>query len=165
MQNPGGHHASPASAAKSKSSTAAAASASGQGSSHHHHHHHSGGGGGGGADPTMNPALAKRLQEACRDYRRDPTVAAFNDVMTPGRFDNMYFVNLRRGLGLLATDQELYGDARTRPHVERYAANETAFFADFARAARRLSHHGVKNGANGEVRRRCDAYNGGGPRG
>ncbi|EEE65410.1 hypothetical protein OsJ_20747 [Oryza sativa Japonica Group] len=122
------------------------------------------GGGGGGADPTMNPALAKRLQEACRDYRRGPTIAAFNDVMTPGRFDNMYFVNLRRGLGLLATDQELYGDARTRPHVERYAANETAFFADFARAARRLSHHGVKNGANGEVRRRCDAYNGG-PRG
>uniref|UniRef100_A0A0D3GEN8 Plant heme peroxidase family profile domain-containing protein n=1 Tax=Oryza barthii TaxID=65489 RepID=A0A0D3GEN8_9ORYZ len=105
----------------------------------------------GGADPTMNPALAKRLQEACRDYRRDPTIAAFNDVMTPGRFDNMYFVNLRRGLGLLATDQELYGDARTRPHVERYAANETAFFADFARAARRLSHHGVKNGANAAI--------------
>uniref|UniRef100_A0A0E0DZN6 peroxidase n=1 Tax=Oryza meridionalis TaxID=40149 RepID=A0A0E0DZN6_9ORYZ len=105
---------------------------------------------GGDVDPTMNPAFAKRLQDACRDYRRDPTIAAFNDVMTPGRFDNMYFVNLRRGLGLLATDQELYGDARTRPHVERYAANETAFFADFARAAQRLSHHGVKNGANGE---------------
>ncbi|KAF0903191.1 hypothetical protein E2562_025766 [Oryza meyeriana var. granulata] len=116
-------------------------------------------------DPTMNPALAKRLQDACRDYRRDPTIAAFNDVMTPGKFDNMYFVNLRRGLGLLGTDQELWGDARTRPHVERYAANETAFFADFARAIQKLSHYGVKTGGkNGEVRRRCDAYNGG-PRG
>ncbi|BAD53935.1 putative TAF13 [Oryza sativa Japonica Group] len=60
MQNPGGHHASPASAAKSKSSTAAAASASGQGSSHHHHHHHSGGGGGGGGGADASATTLKR---------------------------------------------------------------------------------------------------------
>ncbi|XP_062232856.1 peroxidase 41-like [Phragmites australis] len=123
-----------------------------------------GGSKGGGAapphDPTMNPAYAKGLQDACKNYLRDPTIAAFNDVMTPGKFDNMYFVNLQRGLGLLSTDQELWSDPRTRPIVQRYAANQTVFFADFARAIGKLSVQGVKTGRDGEVRRRCDMYNG-----
>ncbi|GJN00198.1 hypothetical protein PR202_ga17612 [Eleusine coracana subsp. coracana] len=108
----------------------------------------------------VNPAYAKGLQDACKNYLRDPTIAAFNDVMTPGKFDNMYFVNLQRGLGLLSTDQELWTDARTRPFVQRYADNETAFFDDFARAMAKLSVQGVKTGRDGEVRRRCDMYNG-----
>ncbi|KAL6605873.1 hypothetical protein ACP70R_041526 [Stipagrostis hirtigluma subsp. patula] len=111
-------------------------------------------------DPTMNPVYARALQDACKNYLRDPTIAAFNDVMTPGKFDNMYFVNLQRGLGLLGTDQALWTDARTRPAVQRYAANQTAFFADFARAIGKLSVRGVKVGRDGEVRRRCDTYNG-----
>jgi peroxidase len=123
-----------------------------------------GGGGGGGAapphDPTMNPSYARALQDACRDYQRDPTIAVFNDVMTPGKFDNMYFVNLQRGLGLLSTDQALWTDPRTRPFVQRYAANQTAFFADFARAIVKLGVQGIKTGRDGEVRRRCDMFNG-----
>ncbi|RCV21024.1 hypothetical protein SEVIR_4G105000v4 [Setaria viridis] len=120
---------------------------------------------GGGAapaphDPAMNPAYAKGLHDACRNYQRDPTIAVFNDVMTPGKFDNMYFVNLQRGLGLLSTDQELWTDPRTRPFVQRYAANQTAFFADFARAIVKLGVMGVKTGRDGEVRRRCDMFNG-----
>ncbi|KAJ1258786.1 hypothetical protein BS78_10G101800 [Paspalum vaginatum] len=111
-------------------------------------------------DPTMNPEYAKGLQDACKNYLRDPTVAVFNDIMTPGKFDNMYFVNLQRGLGLLSTDQELWTDPRTRPLVQRYAANQTAFFADFARAIVKLSVQGVKTGRDGEVRRRCDMFNG-----
>ncbi|CAL4967091.1 unnamed protein product [Urochloa decumbens] len=110
-------------------------------------------------DPTMNPSLAKGLQAVCKDYLKDPTIAAFNDIMTPGKFDNMYFVNLERGLGLLSTDEELFLDPRTKPLVERYAANSTAFFDDFGRAMEKLSEYGVKTGAQGEVRRRCDAYN------
>lgn len=110
-------------------------------------------------DPRMNPAYAKGLQGACKEYLKDPTIAAFNDIMTPGKFDNMYFLNLERGLGLLGTDQELWTDKRTKPFVQLYAANATAFFDDFARAMEKLSLQGVKTGANGEVRRRCDAYN------
>jgi peroxidase len=110
-------------------------------------------------DPTMNPAFAKGLQGACRDYLKDPTIAAFNDIMTPGKFDNMYFVNLERGLGLLSTDEELWTDARTRPFVQLYAANVTKFFDDFGRAMEKLSLLGVKTGADGEIRRRCDTYN------
>ncbi|KAF0932595.1 hypothetical protein E2562_010472 [Oryza meyeriana var. granulata] len=113
----------------------------------------------GSVDPTMNPVLTKGLQAACKEYLKDPTIAAFNDVMTPGKFDNMYFINLERGLGLLGTDQELWTDARTKPFVKLYASNATAFFDDFSRAIEKLSLYGVKTGADGEVRRRCDAYN------
>ncbi|XP_037454111.1 peroxidase 31-like [Triticum dicoccoides] len=112
-------------------------------------------------DPTMNPGYAKGLQAACKEYLKDPTIAAFNDVMTPGKFDNMYYVNIERGLGLLSTDEDMWSDLRTRPLVERYAANNTAFFDDFARAMEKLSMYGVKTGADGEIRRRCDAYNDG----
>ncbi|CAL5037769.1 unnamed protein product [Urochloa decumbens] len=111
-------------------------------------------------DPAMNLAYAKGLQDACRNYQRDPTIAVFNDIMTPGKFDNMYFANLQRGLGLLSTDQELWSDPRTRPFVQRYAANQSAFFADFARAIVKLGVMGVKTGRDGEVRRRCDMFNG-----
>lgn len=109
----------------------------------------------------MNPSYAKGLQAACKEYQKDPTIAAFNDVMTPGKFDNMYYVNIERGLGLLSTDEDMWSDLRTRPFVERYAANNTAFFDDFARAMEKLSLFGVKTGADGEIRRRCDAYNNG----
>ncbi|BAH91046.1 Os01g0338100, partial [Oryza sativa Japonica Group] len=79
MQNPGGHHASPASAAKSKSSTAAAASASGQGSSHHHHHHHSGGGGGGGGGADASATTLKRKRGV---FQKDRTALFFLNFST-----------------------------------------------------------------------------------
>lgn len=110
-------------------------------------------------DPTYNPRLAIGLQRACKDYHRDPTLSVFNDIMTPNKFDNMYFRNLPRGLGILKSDRILYSDPRTRPFVELYAKDQNAFFRDFARAMQKLSLVGVKVGRQGEVRRRCDAFN------
>ncbi|XP_065024946.1 peroxidase 31-like [Musa acuminata AAA Group] len=110
-------------------------------------------------DPAMNPQFAQALQKACANYTTDPTIAAFNDVMTPGKFDNLYYQNLLRGLGLLASDQALAAHPLTKPFVQLYAANQTAFFTDFAHAMEKLSVLGVKTGRKGEVRRRCDAFN------
>ncbi|KAG1327021.1 peroxidase 63 [Cocos nucifera] len=110
-------------------------------------------------DPSISPEFAKALQKACANYIKDATISTFNDIMTPGKFDNMYFKNLARGLGLLASDQILMSDWRTRPFVELYAANNTAFFNDFVHAMEKLSVYGVKTGSNGEVRRRCDDFN------
>ncbi|RWW33110.1 hypothetical protein GW17_00002182 [Ensete ventricosum] len=110
-------------------------------------------------DPAMNPQFAQALQKACADYVKNPTIAAFNDVMTPGKFDNMYYQNLLQGLGLLASDQALAADPRTKPFVQLYAANQTAFFNDFSRAMEKVSVLGVKAGRKGEVRRRCDVFN------
>ncbi|BAS71956.1 transcription initiation factor TFIID subunit 13 [Oryza sativa Japonica Group] len=122
MQNPGGHHASPASAAKSKSSTAAAASASGQGSSHHHHHHHSGGGGGGGGGADASATTLKRkrgvfqkdLQHMMYGFGDDPnplpeTVALVEDIVVEYVTDLVHKAqNVASKRGKLLTEDFLY---------------------------------------------------------
>ncbi|KAL6845848.1 hypothetical protein ACP4OV_024423 [Aristida adscensionis] len=116
-----------------------------------------GGGGGAGHDPSLNPEFARALQQSCAGYRSDPTVSIFNDVVTPREFDEVYYKNLPRGLGLLASDAALWEYPPTRVFVQRYAGNRTAFFEDFAAAMQRLGAVGVKTGRQGVVRRRCDA--------
>ncbi|PKI47232.1 hypothetical protein CRG98_032369 [Punica granatum] len=110
-------------------------------------------------DPTIHPKYAEGLKKLCANYTKDPTMSAFNDVMTPNKFDNMYYLNLQRGLGLLASDQAMASDKRTRPIVDHFAANQTAFFDVFAKAMEKASEFQVKTGNEGEVRRRCDAFN------
>ncbi|KAE8690801.1 Peroxidase 6 [Hibiscus syriacus] len=89
----------------------------------------------------------------------DPAMSAFNDVYTPGKFDNMYYKNLQRGLGLLSSDQAMVTDPRTKPFVDRYAANQKAFFDMFAHSMLKLSVYKVQENINGDVRRRCDQFN------
>ncbi|KAH0668912.1 hypothetical protein KY289_023405 [Solanum tuberosum] len=108
-------------------------------------------------DPTMNPTYVQALQTLCGNNTKD--MAAFNDVMTPGKFDNMYFINLQKGLGLLASDQAMIYDQRTKPFVELYAKDQDAFFKAFAHAMEKVSVYKVKLGKMGEVRRRCDVVN------
>ncbi|WVZ85996.1 hypothetical protein U9M48_032847 [Paspalum notatum var. saurae] len=108
-------------------------------------------------DPRLNPEFARALQRSCAGYKDDPTVSIFNDVVTPRVFDEAYYKNLPRGLGLLASDAALWEYPPTRVFAERYAANRTAFFEDFAAAMQRLGAVGVKTGRQGVVRRRCDA--------
>ncbi|KAG8637970.1 peroxidase 63 [Manihot esculenta] len=110
-------------------------------------------------DTHYNPRFAQGLQRACADYHKNPALSVFNDIMTPNKFDNMYFQNLPRGLGLLESDHGLYNDPRARPFVEMYAKDQNKFFQDFARAMQKLSVYGVKTGRRGEIRRRCDAIN------
>ncbi|CAN6448461.1 unnamed protein product [Victoria cruziana] len=110
-------------------------------------------------DPSMNPRYAQGLQKACANYTKNPTISAFNDIMTPNKFDNMYYQNLPKGLGLLASDQALYQDPRTRGFVRLFASNQTAFFDAFVEAIDKLGMVGVKVGMEGEIRRRCDAFN------
>jgi peroxidase len=109
-----------------------------------------------GHDPSLNPSFARALQSSCAGYERDPTLSIFNDIVTPRVFDELYFKNLPRGLGLLASDAALWEYAPTRVFVQRYADNRTAFFDDFARAMQKLGTVGVKTGRQGVVRRQCD---------
>ncbi|XP_027095839.1 peroxidase 6-like [Coffea arabica] len=110
-------------------------------------------------DPSLNPKFARELQKLCANYTKDEEMSAFNDVMTPGKFDNMYYSNLQKGLGVLVSDQALASDPRAKPFVDLYAANQTAFFRDFAHAMEKVSVFSVKTGKKGEVRHRCDASN------
>ncbi|XP_027364642.1 peroxidase 65-like [Abrus precatorius] len=111
------------------------------------------------ADPSMHPKLVAGLRQVCQNYTVDPSMAAFNDVRSPGKFDNAYYQNVLKGLGLLRSDSLLGLDARTRPLVELYAKDQQAFFNDFAKAMEKLSVFQVKTGRQGEVRSRCDQFN------
>ncbi|XP_058762053.1 peroxidase 31-like [Vicia villosa] len=110
-------------------------------------------------DPKYKPEFAAGLKKLCQNYQKDPAMSAYNDVMTPKKFDNMYYKNVKRGLGLLATDSLMFEDKRTKPFVELYAENESKFFEDFGHAMRKVSVLNVKVGKNGEVRNRCDSFN------
>ncbi|KAL5080120.1 hypothetical protein RYX36_008541 [Vicia faba] len=108
---------------------------------------------------SYNPRFAEALRTACRDYQKNPTLSIFNDVMTPNKFDNVYFQNLPKGLGVLKSDHGLFIDPLTKPFVERFAADEDRFFKVFASSMQKLSLLGVKTGRRGEIRRRCDQIN------
>ncbi|XP_050378937.1 peroxidase 41-like [Argentina anserina] len=110
-------------------------------------------------DPEMHPKLAEGLKKTCANFTKDPSMSAFNDMITPGKFDNMYYQNLKRRLGLLTSDMGLLNNPRTKPLVELYATNQQAFFDAFVKAMEKLSLYGVKSGKDGEVRRRCDTFN------
>ncbi|KAJ4826429.1 Peroxidase 63 [Turnera subulata] len=105
-------------------------------------------------DTNYNPRFASALQNACANYPKDPTLSVFNDIMSPNKFDNLYYQNLPKGLGLLKSDHGLNNDPRTRPFVELYARDQNKFFQDFAKAMQKLSVYGIKTGRRGEIRRR-----------
>ncbi|KAK7271470.1 hypothetical protein RJT34_27408 [Clitoria ternatea] len=110
-------------------------------------------------DPAYNRQYAAGLRNLCANYTKDPSMSAYNDVMTPWKFDNMYYRNLKSGLGLLATDSAMFEDKRTRPFVDMYANDQARFFKDFAHVMEKLSVLHVKTGRKGEVRSRCDSFN------
>ncbi|CAK9154584.1 unnamed protein product [Ilex paraguariensis] len=57
-------------------------------------------------------------------------------------FDNSYFYGDKEGLIQLPSDKALLEDPVFRPLVEKYAADEDAFFADYAKAHLQLSEIG-----------------------
>ncbi|KAG2719746.1 hypothetical protein I3843_02G001400 [Carya illinoinensis] len=109
-------------------------------------------------DPTLNKTYAAQLQSDCpKDV--DPRIAINMDPNTAQIFDNMYFKNLVQGMGLFTSDQVLFTDSRSRPFVNRWARNSTAFQQVFVNAITRLGRVGVKTGTNGNIRRDCTAFN------
>ncbi|KAK1291663.1 Peroxidase 45 [Acorus calamus] len=109
-------------------------------------------------DPSLNPGLAGQLRDMCPP-NVDPRIGVTLDPDTPQTFDNHYYTNLQKGMGLLTSDQVLFNDPRARPTVNLFASNATAFEEAFARAMTKLGRVGVKTGGEGEVRRDCNVIN------
>ncbi|XP_062226981.1 peroxidase 16-like [Phragmites australis] len=109
-------------------------------------------------NPPMNLEYLRSLRRVC-PINYGPTAFAMLDVSTPRVFDNAYFNNLRYNKGLLASDQVLFTDSRSRPTVNLFAANNTAFQEAFVAAMAKLGRIGIKTGSDGEVRRVCTAVN------
>ncbi|KAK1323208.1 Peroxidase 45 [Acorus calamus] len=109
-------------------------------------------------DPTLNPSYAAQLLQTCHP-NVDPRVSVTLDPETPHAFDNAYYRNLQKGMGLLTSDQVLFNDPRARPTVNHFASNTTAFKEAFVSAMTKLGRVGVKTGGEGEVRRDCNKIN------
>ncbi|RCV13104.1 hypothetical protein SETIT_2G320200v2 [Setaria italica] len=82
------------------------------------------------------------------------------DGETPTAFDNQYYKNLMHGRGVLDTDQKLLLDSRTGDHVRAFANQPSQLFVhQFARSMRKIGEALVRTGNEGEVRRKCSAFN------
>ncbi|KVI00994.1 heme peroxidase, partial [Cynara cardunculus var. scolymus] len=105
-------------------------------------------------DPDMDPRLLKSLRRSCPQYGGNVGVVTPFDATTPFAFDNAYYQNLQRKLGLLASDKALFLDPRTRPLVQALAKDKNKFFQEFSLVMDKLGNVGVKRGKkHGEIRR------------
>ncbi|KAF8695505.1 hypothetical protein HU200_037434 [Digitaria exilis] len=117
------------------------------------------------AGHTVGFAHCGTVVGAGHDDERQPAaklrewIAVTMDVVTPRVFDNQYYKNLQVGMGLLASDQLLYTDPRSRPTVDEWPKSSDAFSKAFVAAITKMGRIGVKTGAQGNIRRNCAVLN------
>ncbi|KAL6209525.1 hypothetical protein ACLB2K_020465 [Fragaria x ananassa] len=110
-------------------------------------------------DPVMDPRLLRALRMSCPQYGGNTDIVAPFDVTTPFAFDHAYYGNLEAKLGLLASDQALALDPRTKPIVQAFAKDKAKFFQAFGVAMEKMGSIGVKRGRNhGEKRKDCSMH-------
>jgi peroxidase len=110
-------------------------------------------------DPGMDPRLLKALKMSCPQFGGNPDIIAPFDVTTPFLFDHAYYGNLEAKLGLLASDQALFLDPRTKPLVQQLGKDKKRFFQAFSIAMEKMGLIGVKRGRrHGETRRVCSMH-------
>ncbi|XP_039143656.1 peroxidase 19 [Dioscorea cayenensis subsp. rotundata] len=110
-------------------------------------------------DPFIDPRLLKALQMYCPRFGGNSDIMAPFDVQTPFVFDHMYYGNLEANMGLLATDQGLLLDARTRPLVQAFGKDKGLFFQAFSLGMEKMGAIRVKRGRKGEIRKVCSKHN------
>ncbi|RWR89902.1 peroxidase N1-like protein [Cinnamomum micranthum f. kanehirae] len=118
---------------------------------------------GNGADPSINPAFLTQLQALC-PANGDGSRRVALDTGSVGSFDVSFFTNLGNGRGVLESDQKLWTDASTKTYVQRYSGViggllGLKFNVEFGRAMVKMGNIGVKTGTDGEIRKRCSAFN------
>ncbi|KAK3013519.1 hypothetical protein RJ639_010019 [Escallonia herrerae] len=110
-------------------------------------------------DPAIDSRLLKALKMSCPSFGGNDNVVAPFDVTTPFSFDNAYYQNLESKLGLLASDQALSLDTRTKPLVQALAKDKQKFFQTFSLAMDKMGSIGVKRGPkHGERRKDCSTH-------
>lgn len=107
-------------------------------------------------DPSLNPKYLNFLRRKCRwatDY-------VDLDATTPNKFDNAYYSNLPKKMGLLSSDSALYTDSRTSPIVKALAYQPSIFRHQFAVSMAKLGNVQVLTDLfEGEIRTKCSCRN------
>lgn len=115
-----------------------------------------------GPDPSINPSFLPQLRALCPQNTAGSNRVAL-DFGSQNRFDTSYFSNLRKGQGILHSDQVLWSDASTKAYVQRYSGVRgilgLTFNVEFGRSMVKMSNIGVKTGVDGEIRSKCSAIN------
>ncbi|KAL4360914.1 hypothetical protein GQ457_04G004000 [Hibiscus cannabinus] len=115
-----------------------------------------------GADPSINPEFVSRLRTLCPPTSNETRRVAL-DMDSAGSFDTSFFKNLRKGRGILESDQRLWTDASTRSIVESYLGvrglRSVKFNVEFGKSMVKMSNIQVKTGTDGEIRQICSAIN------
>jgi peroxidase len=109
-------------------------------------------------DPAMDARLLKALRMSCPQFGGNADVVAPCDVKTPFDFDHAYYGNLESNLGLLATDQALFLDPRTRPLVQDLGRDKNKFFDAFIAGMEKMGSIRIKKGRRGEIRKDCTKH-------
>ncbi|KAI5058440.1 hypothetical protein GOP47_0026610 [Adiantum capillus-veneris] len=111
-------------------------------------------------DPVLDRQFAAFLRTRCSmNLSSDMNTVQALDWSSPFSFDSSYFSNLQAGKGLLASDEVLWTDSRTKGIVRAFAQNQASFFAAFASSMVKLGNVGVKMGSQGQIRKDCRAFN------
>lgn len=111
----------------------------------------------GKADPSINVKYLTYLTNKCKIT----TNYVHLDGTTPQTFDEAYYTNLERKMGLLSTDQLLNSDQRTAPLVDAMASQAELFFNQFAVSMVKLGNVKVLTGNQGQIRLNCNYVNSG----
>ncbi|KAJ3669842.1 hypothetical protein LUZ60_010166 [Juncus effusus] len=110
------------------------------------------------SDPSPNPSYKAQLMFSCPQNAMSDN-AVFMDPVTPGVFDNQYFINLQNGMGLFSSDEVLYTDSRSKGLVDLWAQSSSSFEQAFVVAITKMARVGVKTGLAGNIRKDCLAFN------
>ncbi|KQK16117.1 peroxidase 7 [Brachypodium distachyon] len=106
---------------------------------------------------TLDRKYGDFLLRKC--HRGDDAERVELDGESPTTFDNRYYQNLERRMGLLETDQGMLEDSRTTRFVKEMAREPEVFKRQFAHSMRQLGEVNVLTGDEGEVRYKCSAVN------
>lgn len=115
-------------------------------------------------DETLDPRYADFLKNECpaSAIPKDGSLGHDKvplDSITPQSLDNMFYVGLEQGKGLLASDQGLMKHTRTRNLVHIFAQNPELWSRQFGSAMRKMGKLDILTGNLGEIRRQCRRIN------
>lgn len=111
-------------------------------------------------DPTMDAALAARLNKTCASgssVGSDPT--AFLDQGTSFVVDNQFYKQILAKKGIMQIDQALAIDKSSSGIVSRFASDNAGFRRSFRAAMVKLGGVDVLTETAGEIRKNCRAFN------
>ncbi|KAL0550743.1 hypothetical protein IC582_009804 [Cucumis melo] len=113
----------------------------------------------GSPDSTLDPTFRDALVIACPTGDGNNRIAL--DVATPDAFDNAYYADLVTNRGLLQSDQELFSTegAETIEIVNRFAGNQSDFFAQFGQSMINMGNLQPLLAPAGEIRTNCRRVN------